>query len=150
MFTFTSTWFGSNLFKVTKSIVLFGRYNCIVYGPNHFLVNFARCVFYSFGNQSTWSPNFNYFFVYFYCLHRTWFHYWFLTISSTCSLSIYSFSNSINMLVNTLIGFASSWSPQNASRTYFTTRNSVFFNQSLCNWHATSCHLQLSWWCLQL
>ncbi len=25
-----------------------------------------------------------------------------------------------------------------------TTRNSVFCNQSLCNWHATSCHLQLS------
>ncbi len=26
-----------------------------------------------------------------------------------------------------------------------TTRNFVFCNQSLCNWHATSCHLQLSW-----
>jgi hypothetical protein len=26
-----------------------------------------------------------------------------------------------------------------------TTRSSIFCNQSLCNWHATSCHLQLSW-----
>jgi hypothetical protein len=31
-----------------------------------------------------------------------------------------------------------------------TTRNFVFCNQSLCNWHVTSCHLQLSWSCLQL
>jgi len=32
----------------------------------------------------------------------------------------------------------------------FTTRNLVICNQSLCNWHATNCHLQLSWSCLQL
>ncbi len=31
-----------------------------------------------------------------------------------------------------------------------TTRNLVICNQSLCNWHATNCHLQLSWSCLQL
>ncbi len=33
---------------------------------------------------------------------------------------------------------------------YFITRNLIICNQSLCNWHATSCHLQLSWSCLQL
>jgi hypothetical protein len=32
----------------------------------------------------------------------------------------------------------------------FTTRNLVVCNQSLCNWHATGCRLQLSWSCLQL
>ncbi len=31
-----------------------------------------------------------------------------------------------------------------------TTRNLVICNQSLCNWHATNCRLQLSWSCLQL
>jgi hypothetical protein len=31
-----------------------------------------------------------------------------------------------------------------------TTRNSVVCNQSLCNWHATGCRLQLSRSCLQL
>jgi hypothetical protein len=33
---------------------------------------------------------------------------------------------------------------------YHTTRNLVICNQSLCNWHATNCRLQLSWSCLQL
>jgi len=32
----------------------------------------------------------------------------------------------------------------------FTTRNLVICNQSLCNWHATNCRLQLSWSYLQL
>jgi hypothetical protein len=31
-----------------------------------------------------------------------------------------------------------------------TTRNPVVCNQSLCNWHATGCRLQLSRSCLQL
>jgi hypothetical protein len=31
-----------------------------------------------------------------------------------------------------------------------TTKNLVICNQSLCNWHATNYHLQLSWSCLQL
>jgi hypothetical protein len=33
---------------------------------------------------------------------------------------------------------------------FFTTRNLVICNQSLCNWHATSCRLQLFWSPLQL
>jgi hypothetical protein len=32
----------------------------------------------------------------------------------------------------------------------YTTRNSVICNQSLCNWHATGCRLELSWSRLQL
>jgi hypothetical protein len=31
-----------------------------------------------------------------------------------------------------------------------TTKNIVLCNQLLCNWHEISCHLQLSWSCLQL
>ncbi len=33
---------------------------------------------------------------------------------------------------------------------YITIRNLVICNQSLCNWHATNCRLQLSWSYLQL
>ncbi len=33
---------------------------------------------------------------------------------------------------------------------YITPRNLVICNQSLCNWHATSCRLQLFWSYLQL
>ncbi len=32
----------------------------------------------------------------------------------------------------------------------YTIINLVICNESLCNWHETGCHLQLSWSCLQL
>lgn len=35
-----------------KIIILFGKHNYIMYEPNHFLVNFPRCVFYPFGNHN--------------------------------------------------------------------------------------------------
>ncbi len=36
------------------------------------------------------------------------------------------------------------------NKKHFTTRNLVICNESLCNWHATNCRLQLFWSCLQL
>jgi hypothetical protein len=40
--------------------MLFGKQNFTLYKPNHFLVNFQRCVFYCFGNLSIWFSNLNF------------------------------------------------------------------------------------------
>jgi len=103
------------LIQSDKKIVLFHGHNCTLYGPTHFLVNFPMCFLSFWEPQSTWSPNLNLFFGYFCWLHKTWFHCWVPTMFSACC----SFSNSMSLLVNILIGFAFLWSPLNVDKTYY-------------------------------
>ncbi len=105
------------------NILVFGRQNCILYEPNHFLVNFLKCGFCSLGNQSTWSPNLTFFPRYFYWLHKTWFHSWWfhnwlLIMYFAYNLSFCSFSNYVSLLMSTSIRFEYLWSILNVGKTY--------------------------------
>ncbi len=53
LFTLTSTRLVSNYSMVTNNTMLFSNTNYIMYGPNHFLVNFPRCKLLPFGNHKT-------------------------------------------------------------------------------------------------
>jgi hypothetical protein len=52
---------GSRLVNVTSNTILLGNTYCILYGPNHFLMNFPICDSFPFGNHRTKSPNLNFF-----------------------------------------------------------------------------------------
>jgi hypothetical protein len=71
---FTNTWLGSILMSFNSNIALLSNIYCILFSPNHFLVNFPRCDLFPFGNHKTKSLNLNYFLVFFNWFHKTLFH----------------------------------------------------------------------------
>ncbi len=61
---FTTIRLGSKLISVTSNIILLHNTYCILYGQNHFLVNFPKCDLFHFGSHIIKSLNLN-FFLYF-------------------------------------------------------------------------------------
>jgi hypothetical protein len=53
---FTKMGFGSNLSMLTSSTILLGRQYCILYGPNHYFLNYLMCSFMPFRNQIIMFP----------------------------------------------------------------------------------------------
>jgi len=58
---FTTIRLSSKLISVTSNIILLHNMYCILYGQNHFLVNFPKCDLFHFGNHITKSLNLNFF-----------------------------------------------------------------------------------------
>jgi len=79
---------------------------------------------------------------------------WFSRYPYTCSMAKLSQQHFRPLLARGCYGRIpspfSTMTIRKKQRKHNTTKNLVIYNQSLCNWHATNCRLQLSWSYLQL
>ncbi len=119
LLTLTNIGFGSKLLTKTKRIILLGKQYYTLNGPNQLFLNFPRCVFSPLGNHKTSFPNWNFFYVFFYQLHKNLFQWFAPTLFWTFNLFFCNFSNSIILVVGIMVGSTSLWSPLIANRTCF-------------------------------
>jgi hypothetical protein len=103
LFTLTNTWLVVNFSIVINSTMLFSNTYCILYGPNHFLVNFPRCDLFALWKPQNIITKIEFFNRFFCWLHTIIFHCWKPVVSITCILVSYNFSSYVILLVKTII-----------------------------------------------
>ncbi len=99
--------------------MLLGKQYYTLNGSYHLFFNLPRCdLFVSLRNHKTQSPNWNFFYVWFYWFHKKLLHWFVPTLFLASNLSSYNFSNSIILAISTLVGSTSLLSPLIVDKTY--------------------------------